>query len=124
MAIDFPSSPTVGTTLTVNGKTWYWSGTAWIAYTLLYVPSRITASVNPAVSGTTYIFAAGALTITLPSAPTTGNYIGFSNQSGTTTCVIDPNGKTINGTSGTMTIDVLNVSGTLLYESTVGWFLV
>jgi len=29
MAIDFPTSPTVGQTLTVGGSTWQWDGTAW-----------------------------------------------------------------------------------------------
>lgn len=31
MAIDFPSSPTVGQTLTVGGATWQWDGAKWVA---------------------------------------------------------------------------------------------
>lgn len=29
MAIDFPSSPTVGQTYTASGKSWQWNGTSW-----------------------------------------------------------------------------------------------
>ena len=30
MAIDFPSSPTNGQTLTAAGKTWTWNGEKWL----------------------------------------------------------------------------------------------
>jgi len=31
MAIDFPGSPTVGTTYTYGGRSWTWNGQAWVA---------------------------------------------------------------------------------------------
>ena len=64
-----------------------------------------------------------SLTLTLPSTPSTGNWVGYSNLSGATTCVIDPGSKSINSTTGTMTINILNAAVFLVYSSS-GWVLV
>jgi hypothetical protein len=64
------------------------------------------------------------LTLTLPASPATGDYVGVSNRSGTTTCVISRNGNNIMGTAENMTVDVLDAGFTLFYSgATNGWVI-
>lgn len=82
-----------------------------------------------AVAGNYYIVTA-SITLTLPASPTIGDVVGFANQSGTTTCVIAPNGtpasQTINGVTGNMTVDINYASFILQYSGSVtkGWVFV
>lgn len=80
----------------------------------------INANTLAAVSRT-YVLAA-SLTLTLPLTPTAGQWVAFSNRSGTTTCVIARNGQPIMGLAEDMTIDNVNYGGTLVYaDATRGW---
>jgi hypothetical protein len=74
-----------------------------------------------AVRSRTYVMTA-SLTLTLPSSPTVGDMVMFSNKSGTTTPVIARNGQNIEGLAEDMTVDNVNYFGTLVYaNSTRGW---
>ena len=69
-----------------------------------------------------YYVATASLTLTLPASPTTGDIVGFSNQSGTLTCVIARNGSNILGLAEDLTIDADKVSIILQYsDATRGW---
>jgi len=78
-----------------------------------------------ATAGITYILEA-ACTLTLPANPTVNDYVGFSNRSGGTACVIACNGKKIMGLAEDLTLDTLATSyGKLIYASaTSGWVFV
>jgi hypothetical protein len=66
-----------------------------------------------------------SLTLTLPSTPSAGDWVSFSNRSETITPVIARNGQNIMGLAEDMTIDDVNASGTLVYaDSTRGWVFV
>lgn len=77
-----------------------------------------------ATNHTTYILGA-SLTLTLPASPSVGNWVRFSNRSGTTTAVIARNGSNIMGSASDMTLDTLNARGTLAYTgASEGWVLI
>lgn len=44
MALNFPSSPTVGQTYTSSGKTWKWDGVSWVANTDVFSSNPIAIS--------------------------------------------------------------------------------
>lgn len=70
-----------------------------------------------------YVFTA-SLVLTLPASPTAGDYVGISNQSGTTTSTIAGNGAKIMGLSENMTVDVADAGFTLTYSgATYGWVI-
>jgi hypothetical protein len=74
-----------------------------------------------AVASRTYVFTA-TLTLTLPSSPTAGDFVMFSNRSATSTPVIGRNGSNIMGLAEDMTVDNVNYFGTLVYaDATRGW---
>jgi hypothetical protein len=76
-----------------------------------------------AVASRTYVFTA-SLTLTLPASPTAGDWVAFSNRSGTLTPVIARNGQNIMGLAENMTIDSLNAGMTLTFtDATRGWVL-
>lgn len=76
-----------------------------------------------AVSGGVYAMGA-SLTLTLPPSPSTNDWIGFSNRSGLTTCVIARNGQPIMGLAEDMNLDGIRDFGVLVYvDSTRGWVL-
>lgn len=85
--------------------------------------SNISANTN-AISGNHYI-ASTKLTLTLPSTPTVGDVIGFSNQ-GPAGSVIARNGNNINGYAEDMIIDRTWIAVRLQYSSnsTLGWVFV
>jgi hypothetical protein len=63
----------------------------------------------------------GVVTATLPSTPTTGSAVFFADAGGayaTNNLIVDPNGQTIMGTSGTMTVSTNNQSVGLFYNGT------
>jgi hypothetical protein len=124
---------------TDNDNIWHRSGTSttwgtWYKilhtgnFTLHARPARETVQVisanTNAVSGTTYILTA-SLTLTLPSSPTSGDYINISNRSGTTSAVIARNGSNIMSLAENMTLDVINASFKLVYaDATRGWTVI
>ena len=74
-----------------------------------------------AVLGTLIVFTVQS-TYLLPASPALNTKYVFYNDSGLTTCVIDPGIERINGKAGTMTVDILDVSFSLVYRgSTYGW---
>lgn len=76
-----------------------------------------------AVASRSYVFTA-SLTLTLPASPTAGDWVAFSNRSGTLTSVIARNGQNIMGLAENMTIDSLNAGMTLTFaDATRGWVL-
>jgi hypothetical protein len=76
-----------------------------------------------AVASRTYVFTA-SLTLTLPASPTAGDWVAFSNRSGTLTSVIARNGQNIMGLAENMTVDSLNAGMTLTFtDATRGWVL-
>ena len=77
-----------------------------------------------AASGTNYVLTA-SLTLTLPASPAAGDWVGVSNLSGTTTCVVGRNGLNIQGLAEDLTIDTLNAAVELMYaDSTRGWVFI
>lgn len=90
-----------------------------------------TSTVNQAVINTNtnasssyYYTITANLTLTLPSSPTSGMYIGFSNLSGLTTPVIARNGSNIMASATDLTLDSTYARGLLVYaDATNGWVL-
>jgi len=64
------------------------------------------------------------LTLTLPASPSAGNFVAFSNISGTTTPVIARNGLNIMALAEDLTLNSAQARGTLVYtDATNGWVL-
>jgi hypothetical protein len=86
--------------------------------------TQIISTNTSAAASNIYVLTA-SLTLTLPSSPTAGDWVGFSNRSATTTSVIARNGQNIMGVAEDMTLDNVNASGTLIYaDATRGWVFV
>ena len=65
-----------------------------------------------------------SVTLTLPANPQVGDWITFTNRSGTTTGTIARNGNNIMGAAENMDVDEANARGTLVYvNSAQGWIL-
>ena len=76
-----------------------------------------------AVASRIYVMTA-SITLTLPTSPTAGNWVGVSNRSGTSTPIIARNGQNIMGLAEDMTLDALNAGFTLSYaDATRGWVI-
>lgn len=76
-----------------------------------------------AVTGTLYVLTA-SLTLTLPSSPSVGNFVGVVNLSNTLTAVVARNGEDIMNVAEDLTVDVLDANFTLTYSgATYGWVL-
>lgn len=66
-----------------------------------------------------------SITLTLPATPQSGDLLGISNRSGTTTAVIGRNGTNIMGLAEDLTLDVLDAGFTLFYtDATRGWVII
>lgn len=77
-----------------------------------------------AVASRTYTLTA-SLTLTLPATPTAGDWVAFTNRSGTTTAVIARNGQNIMGLAEDMTLNLTTAFGCLVFsDATRGWVLV
>lgn len=77
-----------------------------------------------ATAGKTYIFMA-FLTLALPPSPSAGDFVKWSDRSGTTTCVIARNGQNIMGLAENMNLDTPSSFGKLTYaDATRGWVLI
>lgn len=82
-------------------------------------------STNTSATAGTYYIATASLTLTLPGSPTVGDVVGFSNQSGTITCVIARNGSNIMSAAQDLTVDKANSSFQLHYaDATRGWIII
>ena len=74
-----------------------------------------------AVLGMHYLILA-PLTLTLPSLPTVRDTVQFTNLTGATTSVIDPNGALIRGVAGPMALNSPLAARTLTYSgASKGW---
>lgn len=109
-----------GNVLTSNGTTWTSAAPSSSGgFSSVSVIGVNTSAANKVL----YVFTA-SLTLTLPSTPTVGDYVGVSNSSGTTTCVIGRNGSNIMSLAEDMTVDVVDAGFTLYYaDATRGWVI-
>ena len=99
------------------------SAPTWTTLSLSNVTQSVIATGTAAVAGTYYTITA-SLTLTLPASPTAGDFVGFSNISGTTTPVIARNGNKIMALSEDLTLDSAQARGLLVYTgATNGWVL-
>lgn len=85
--------------------------------------SVVTGTTQAATANYHYVLTnVAATTVTLPASPTAGDIIWVTVANSLTTNVINPNGKTINGASGNMTIDNAYVTVRLRYcDGTSQW---
>jgi hypothetical protein len=84
--------------------------------------SGITSNTN-AISSTYYVVLSG-LTLTLPSSPAAGDYVGIINRSDTTTGVVARNGSNIMGLAEDMVLNDLNARFRLVYaDASNGWVI-
>jgi len=60
-AIDFPSNPTVGQTVTVSGRSWAWDGSTWSARILATRAISDTAPTSPSIGDEWFNSATGRL---------------------------------------------------------------
>ena len=116
----FPA--TVGTAnyvLKTNGD----GTTDWVAFNDPTVSiSGITSDTN-AVASTYYVVLAG-LTLTLPSSPDAGDYVGIINRSNTVTGTIARNGSNIMASATDLTLDDVNARFRLVYaDASQGWVI-
>jgi hypothetical protein len=85
--------------------------------------SATVASNTTAVADTVYVLTT-SLTLTLPASPAVNTKVGFSNLSGTVSCIIARNGKKIMDLNEDMIVDIVGGSGILLFTGdTNGWIL-
>ena len=103
-------------------------GTNWISSPASGGGSTFTVSIistnTAAVKNYIYVLTA-SLTLTLPAAPSVGDTIKISNQSGVLTCVIARNSLNIMGLAQDLTVDKLNMGMELVYvNSTYGWVII
>jgi hypothetical protein len=84
---------------------------------------QVISTSTTAVASRTYVLTA-SLTLTLPASPSAGDWVAFSNRSGTLTSVIARNGSNIMGLAEDMTVDSLTAGFTLTFaDATRGWVL-
>lgn len=97
------------------------ASSAWLAYQPSVAAPALINSNTAATPFGRYIFTAPC-TLTLPASPAVGTTIQFVNLSGVLTCIVDPGGEKIRGTTGPMTLDDYSASATLTYSgATKGW---
>lgn len=58
-ALNFPSSPSIGSTYIANGKTWTWDGTAWKSTTKIQLESQVSGTL-PTLNGGTGLSSVGS----------------------------------------------------------------
>lgn len=84
-------------------------------------PTSVINSSTSASASIHYVFTA-SLTLTLPSNPSIGSSVQFTDLSGTKTSVVNPGSEKIRGVSGSMTLDTDRAEAILTYSgSTLGW---
>ena len=78
----------------------------------------VTGTTQTAVAGYLYALTnVAATTVTLPASPATGDMVQIKVCNGLSTNLINPNGGTIEGVSGNMTLDNAYASAKLIYIS-------
>ena len=84
-ALNFPSSPSIGSTHIANGKTWTWDGTAWKSTTKIQLDSQV-AGILPTQNGGTGLSSVGSANTLLGivGAGTTLEYKSLTAGSGIT----------------------------------------
>jgi len=88
------------------------------------VLTSVTIDINTSAAVSTIYVLTASLTLTLPAAPALNAKVGFSNLSGTVSCIIARNGKKIMGLNEDMIIDIVGGSGILQFTGdTNGWIL-
>lgn len=123
-----PSSPAVGYTRfnTDIGQAETYNGSAWVTSGGLLMQSVQTANFT-AVAGNSYPVntTAGAITVTLPASPLSGQQVCIFDYAGTAATnyiAINPNGGKINGLAANAVTSTARASSTLVYvDSTQGW---
>lgn len=94
----------------------------------LVVPSKATPYADTATATTAVPYGRYRLTasldLTLPPAPTDGDWVDVVNTSGTTTARILRNAQNINGLAEDLTIDANYAAFRLVYRTGYGWFTV
>ena len=84
-ALNFPSSPSIGSTHIANGKTWTWDGTAWKSTTKIQLDGQV-AGILPTQNGGTGLSSVGSANTLLGivGAGTTLEYKALTSGSGIT----------------------------------------
>ena len=120
-AINFPSSPAIGTTYSQNGKEWIFDGVAWKSVSRIILESQVSGTLASTNGGTGLSSVGSANTLLgVVGAGTTLEYKSLSAGSGITISfstgnisVAATNSGTIGGTGSTGTIPLFNSSSTL-----------
>ena len=93
----------------------------------LVVPSKATPYADTATATTAVPYGRYLLTasrnLTLPSAPTDGDWVDVVNTSGTTTARVLRNGQNINGLVEDLTLDKQWVSPRFVFRTGYGWII-
>ena len=120
-AINFPSSPAIGTTYSQNGKEWIFDGVAWKSQSRIILDSQVSgtlASTNGGTglssvgSGNSLLGVVGAGTTLEYKTLSAGSGISISFSTGSIS-VAATNSGTVGGTGSTGTIPLFNSSSTL-----------
>ena len=128
-ALNFPSSPSIGSTHIANGKTWTWDGTAWKSTTKIQLDSQV-AGILPTQNGGTGLSSVGSANTLLGivGAGTTLEYKALTSGSGITITYssgiinFDTTGSSMvsgSGTTGTIALfqDDNTISDSLITQS-------
>lgn len=118
--ITLPNNPTAGTLQAATALYVEQGGKAWVAVDDTDSPYASASNVRLLVDTT-----AGAVTVTLPAAPTVGDYVEFIDAAGkfdTNNLTVGHNSLNIMGLAEDMTVSTLNASFRLVYaNATSGW---
>jgi hypothetical protein len=118
--ITLPNNPTAGTLQAATALYVENSHTSWVAVDNAASPHASASNVRLLLDTT-----AGAVTVTLPAAPTVGDYVEFIDAAGkfdTNNLTVDRNSLKIMGLDEDMTVTKINASFKLVYASaTSGW---
>ena len=118
--ITLPNNPTAGTLQAATALYVENSHSSWVAVDNTASPYASTSNVRLLVDTT-----AGAVTVTLPAAPTVGDYVEFLDAAGTfgtNSLTVGRNSLKIMGLDEDMTVSKINASFKLVYATAaLGW---